>query len=85
MQQNVTKALAQLYIRKDNLAAFSQTYDKLYQWLLRCDDIQLDTPGFYMPFDKMIAKSQTKHNKNREVLKLPPNYRLVLQLKINAK
>ena len=83
VQRNVIKALAQLYIRKDDLEVFRETYDDLHRWVLRSDDMVLSA-GEYQTFGKLIADSET-NQENSTVLKLPSNYKLMLQLRINGR
>jgi hypothetical protein len=83
VQQNVVKALAQLYICKDDLEVFDEAYDALYRWVLRSDDMVIPA-GKYQTFDKLIADFQ-KEQDFSTVLKLPSNYKLMLQLRINGR
>ena len=83
----MTKALAQLYIRKDNLEAFRQVRGELYQWWLRSDPIKLE--GKPQPMANQSAakrkKKKKKQLRKQTDVKIPSHIKMVLQLYINGK
>lgn len=57
----------------------------MYQWWFVPNRLKLDRPGVYQSSAKLIEKHKRKRQKNVSVLKLPQNYKLMLQLCINGK
>jgi hypothetical protein len=84
VQKNVTKALAQIYVQKDEPNFFSREHGNLFQWVLRHDDLVLPKDGKYRAFDQLVADPR-KNRTKQGVVKLPSDYKLMLQLLINNK
>ena len=84
VQLNVTGALAQIYVKKDHPNLFSEAYGELYRWVFRHDDLVLPKDGKYRAFDQLVADPRNNRTK-QGVMKLPSDYKLMLQLRINKK
>ena len=71
---------------KDDFEAFGKTYENLYQWVARCNDILVKTPGEYQDFASFVEKDGDKFKcDDSSEMKMQSNYKFMLQLKVNKK